>query len=96
MSIAQRLRALPPKSEQGMQNSKRANYQLDYASRTGRHDRPDPPPMHLGWRRRACRRHRNPWGIARVNGAGAGTFGTAWVIDTASTSPSELNVEPGA
>jgi len=23
-----------------------------------------------------------PWGIARVNGGGAGTFGTAWVIDT--------------
>lgn len=23
-----------------------------------------------------------PWGIARVNGGGAGTFGTAWIIDT--------------
>lgn len=23
-----------------------------------------------------------PWGIARVNGGGAGTFGTAWVIDS--------------
>lgn len=23
-----------------------------------------------------------PWGVARVNGGGAGTFGTAWVIDT--------------
>lgn len=23
-----------------------------------------------------------PWGIARVNGGGSGTFGTAWIIDT--------------
>jgi subtilisin family serine protease len=37
-----------------------------------------------------------PWGITRVNGGGAGNFGTAWVIDTGIdfTHP-DLNVDTG-
>lgn len=35
-----------------------------------------------------------PWGIARVNGGGAGTFGTAWIIDTGiDFSHPDLNVD---
>lgn len=35
-----------------------------------------------------------PWGITRVNGGGAGTFGTAWIIDTGiDYSHPDLNVD---
>lgn len=35
-----------------------------------------------------------PWGIVRVNGGGAGTFGTAWIIDTGiDFSHPDLNVD---
>jgi len=37
-----------------------------------------------------------PWGIARVNGGTAGTFGTAWVIDSGiDLSHPDLNVDTG-
>lgn len=37
-----------------------------------------------------------PWGIARVNGGGAGTFATAWVIDTGiDYDHPDLNVDVG-
>lgn len=34
-----------------------------------------------------------PWGIARVNGGGAGTFATAWVIDTGIAVHPDLNFD---
>jgi subtilisin family serine protease len=34
-----------------------------------------------------------PWGIARVNGGGAGSFATAWVIDTGIASHPDLNFD---
>lgn len=34
-----------------------------------------------------------PWGIARVRGGGAGTFGTAWVIDSGIAPHSDLNYD---
>ncbi len=34
-----------------------------------------------------------PWGIARVNGGGAGTFATAWVIDTGISVHPDLNFD---
>lgn len=34
-----------------------------------------------------------PWGIARVNGGAAGTFATAWIIDTGISVHSELNFD---
>ena len=34
-----------------------------------------------------------PWGIARVNGGGAGSFATAWVIDTGISTHPDLNFD---
>ena len=70
-------------SEQGMENSKRANANIDYCEQdqviTTGPIRADAPPSGGGGVQPA---QETPWGIARVGGGGAGTFATAWVIDT--------------
>ena len=70
-------------SEQGMENSKRANANIDYCEQdqvvTAGPVRADAPPSGGGSVQPA---QTTPWGIARVNGGAAGSFATAWVIDT--------------
>ena len=70
-------------SEQGMENSKRANANIAYCEQdqvvTAGPIRADAPPSGGGGTQPA---QETPWGIARVGGGASGNFATAWVIDT--------------
>ena len=70
-------------SEQGVANMKANNPNIAYCEQdqvmtTGPIQAAAPPSGGGG----VQPAQETPWGIARVNGGGAGTFGTAWVIDT--------------
>ena len=70
-------------SAQGIENSKRMNANIDYCEQdqevTVAPIQAAAPPGGGGGVQPA---QETPWGIARVNGGVAGTFATAWVIDT--------------
>jgi subtilisin family serine protease len=70
-------------SAQGLENAKKNNSNIEYCEQdqvvmTGP-VRADAPPSGGGGTQPA---QETPWGIARVGGGGAGTFNTAWIIDT--------------
>ena len=70
-------------SAQGAEQAKNGNPNIDYCEQDqvmmAGPIRADAPPSGGGGVQPA---QETPWGIARVNGGGAGTFGTAWIIDT--------------
>lgn len=70
-------------SAQGAENAKNNNPNIDYCEQdqivTTGPVRADAPPSGGGSVQPA---QETPWGIARVKGGTAGTYGTAWVIDT--------------
>ncbi len=83
-------------SAQGAEHAKNNNPNIAYCEQdqvvmTGP-VRADAPPSGGGGTQPA---QETPWGIARVKGGAAGTFGTAWIIDTGIdfTHP-DLNVDP--
>ena len=81
-------------SEQGMANMKANNPNIAYCEQdqivsTGP-IRAMAPPSGGGGTQPA---EETPWGIARVNGGAAGSFATAWVIDTGISSHPDLNFD---
>ena len=70
-------------SEQGAAHAKANNPNIDYCEQdqivTAGPIRADAPPTGGGTVQPS---QTTPWGIARVNGGAAGSFATAWVIDT--------------
>jgi subtilisin family serine protease len=82
-------------SAEGAENAKNNNPNIDYCEQdqvvTTGPIRADAPPSGGGSVQPA---QETPWGIARVNGGGTGTFGTAWIIDTGlDVTHPDLNVD---